>query len=57
MLLANGCINKERADRLNISQSTVITHRKKIIEKLGIRSVSGLAVYAVMHGYIEAGSI
>ena len=57
VLLAKGCINKEIADRLNISQTTVITHRKKIIEKLGIRSVSGLTVYAVMHGYIEAGSI
>lgn len=57
VLLAKGCINKEIAGKLNISQTTVITHRKKIIEKLGIKSLSGLAVYAVMHGYIEAGSI
>ena len=27
------------------------------LEKLGIKSVSGLAIYAVMRGYIEADSI
>ena len=42
---------------LNISLTTVISHRKNITEKLGIKSVSGLAIYAVMRGYIEADSI
>ena len=31
-----GLINKEIADKLNISLTTVITHRKNITEKLGI---------------------
>ena len=57
MLVVKGLINKEIAEKLNISLTTVITHRKNITEKLGIKAVSGLAIYAVMHGYIEAGSI
>lgn len=57
ILLTKGYINKEIADKLNISQTTVITHRKNITEKLGIKSVAGLAIYAVMNGYIGADSI
>ena len=56
-LVARGYINKEIADKLNIGLTTVITHRKNITEKLGIKSVSGLTIYAVMRGYIEADSI
>lgn len=57
ILLTKGFINKEIADKLNISQTTVITHRKNITAKLGIKSIAGLAIYAVMHGYIEADRI
>lgn len=57
VLIVRGLINKEIADRLNISLTTVISHRKNIIEKLGIRSVSGLTIYAVINGYIEANQI
>ncbi|MBE6283444.1 MAG: helix-turn-helix transcriptional regulator [Mediterranea massiliensis] len=53
VLLTRGYINKEIADRLNISLTTVITHRKNITEKLGIKSLSGLTIYAVMRGYVE----
>ena len=56
-LIARGHINKEIADKLHISLTTVISHRKNITEKLGIKSVSGLTIYAVMHGYVEADSI
>lgn len=52
-LIVQGCINKEIADRLNIGLTTVITHRKNIVEKLGMRSVSALTIYAVMHGYVD----
>lgn len=55
-LIVKGFINKEIADKLNIGLTTVITHRKHIMEKLGIRSVSGLAVYAVMNGFIDPDS-
>ncbi len=57
VLVVKGFINKEIADRLNIGLTTVISHRKNITEKLGIKSVSGLTIYAVMHGYVEADSI
>ncbi|MCH4148309.1 MAG: response regulator transcription factor [Prevotella sp.] len=56
-LLAQGYINKEIADQLNIGLTTVITHRKNIIEKLGIKSVSALTIYAVMHGYVDINKI
>lgn len=57
VLIVRGLINKEIAERLNISLTTVISHRKNIMEKLNIRSVSGLTIYAVMNGYIEADRI
>ena len=56
-LITHGYINKEIADRLGISLTTVISHRKNITEKLGIKSVSGLAIYAVLRGYVEVDSI
>ncbi len=52
-LLVEGLINKEIASRLNIGLTTVITHRKNIFEKLGIRSLAGLTIYAIMKRYIE----
>ena len=51
-LVASGKINKEIADALQISINTVLTHRKNISAKLGIKSVSGLSVYAMMNGYL-----
>lgn len=53
-LVATGLTNKEIADRLNISINTVLSHRKNISSKLGIKSVSGLSVYAMMNGYINS---
>ena len=57
VLITKGLINKEIADKLNIGLTTVITHRKNITEKLGIKSVSDLTIYAVMNGYVEADRI
>lgn len=57
VLITKGLINKEIADKLNIGLTTVITHRKNITEKLGIKSVPGLTIYAVMNGYVEADRI
>ncbi len=52
-LLLQGLANKEVADKLSISTHTVITHRKNIIEKTGIRSLSGLAVYAILNNIAD----
>jgi DNA-binding NarL/FixJ family response regulator len=45
--LLKGMSNKEIADTLNISIHTVISHRKNIIEKTGIKSLPGLTIYAI----------
>lgn len=47
-LLAQGFANKEVADKLKISINTVMTHRKNISQKTGIKSLSGLTIYAVV---------
>ena len=56
-LIVQGYINKEIADKLNIGLATVITHRKNIMDKLGMKSVSALTIYAVMHGYVDINKI
>ena len=56
-LIVQGLINKEIANRLNIALATVITHRRNIMDKLGVKSVSALTVYAVMHGYVDINRI
>ena len=56
-LIVQGFLNKEIADRLSIGLSTVVTHRRNIMEKLGMRSVSSLTIYAVTHGYVDIDKI
>lgn len=52
-LLALGLSNKEIAEKLNISTHTAISHRKNITSKLGVRSTSGLTIYAVINKLIS----
>ena len=54
VLVAKGYTNKEIASELNISPHTVISHRKNIVHKTGIRSVAGLTVYAVLNKLIDS---
>jgi DNA-binding CsgD family transcriptional regulator len=51
--VALGKTNKEIAERLFISQHTVVTHRKNITSKLGIKTISGLTVYAILNNIIQ----
>jgi DNA-binding NarL/FixJ family response regulator len=55
--VAKGLMNKEIADKLNISIHTVISHRKNISRKTGIKSVSGLTVYALINNLISSGEV
>lgn len=55
--VAKGLLNKEIADIYNISTYTVITHRKNITRKTGIKSVAGLTVYALLNGLIDINSV
>jgi DNA-binding CsgD family transcriptional regulator len=52
-MVAQGLSNKQIADRLFISIHTVITHRKNITFKLGIKSISGLTLYAALNNMID----
>jgi DNA-binding CsgD family transcriptional regulator len=51
-LIVEGNSNKEIADKLFLSTHTVMTHRKNITHKTGIKSVSGLTIYAVVNKII-----
>lgn len=53
--IALGLSNKEIAEKNFISQHTVITHRKNITTKLGIKTVSGLTIYAMLNKLIAFG--
>ncbi|MGI6046981.1 MAG: LuxR C-terminal-related transcriptional regulator [Petrimonas sp.] len=54
-LIVQGRLNKEIADKLNISLNTVLSHRKNIISKTGIKTVSGLTFYSISNGYVSPG--
>lgn len=51
--VAMGKTNKEIADEFNISIYTVISHRRNISQKLGINSIPGLTVYAIMNKLVD----
>jgi DNA-binding NarL/FixJ family response regulator len=51
--LAKGKSNKEIAFILNLSVKTVDTHRAQIMDRLGIRDLAGLVLYALRRGIIK----
>lgn len=51
--IAIGLTNKEIAEKHNISVHTAISHRKNISRKIGIKTVSGLTIYAIFNGLIS----
>lgn len=51
--VAMGKTNKEIADEFSISIYTVISHRRNISQKLGINSIPGLTVYAIMNKLVD----
>lgn len=57
VLLAKGMINKEIADKLNISITTVISHRKNIMDKLSARSLADITIYCILNGLIDVAEI
>jgi DNA-binding CsgD family transcriptional regulator len=52
-MLTRGLSNKEIADQLHISIHTVISHRKNLVEKTGIKSLPGLTIYAISQNIIS----
>lgn len=51
-IIVKGYTNKEIAEMLNISLNTVLTHRKNIIRKTGVKTVSGLTFYCLRNGLL-----
>ena len=51
-LIAEGNTSREISGILNVSVSTVDTHRKKIMDKLSIHNTAGLVKYAIKHKII-----
>ena len=56
-LMVKGLINKEIAESLGISMTTVIFHRNNICEKLQTRSLGRLTIFAVLSGIIDINEI
>jgi DNA-binding NarL/FixJ family response regulator len=52
-LLARGHINREIADRLDLSIKTVEVHKARALEKLGLRTRAELVRYALRRGWLE----
>jgi DNA-binding NarL/FixJ family response regulator len=52
-MIAEGKSTKEIAFVLDVSVKTVETHRAAIMERVGIRDVPGLVVYAIRNGLIH----
>ena len=57
ILVAKGMANKEIAEALNISIHTVMSHRKNITHKTGIKSVAGLTVYALLNNLLDQNDV
>jgi DNA-binding NarL/FixJ family response regulator len=53
-LISNEKTNKEIADQLFLSPHTVNTHRKNIMNKLGIKNTAGIVIYAFRENIIKA---
>ena len=53
-LIAEGENTKDIATKLNLSVKTVETHRKQIMDRLGIHDVAGLVRFAIRAGIIES---
>jgi DNA-binding CsgD family transcriptional regulator len=52
LLIYHEYSSSEIATKLNISVGTVFTHRKRILEKLGVSNSIGMIKYAIFNGLV-----
>jgi two-component system response regulator NreC len=53
-LIAEGLTGREIAEKLSLSEKTVIAHRTSIMDKLNLHHVADLVRYAIREGLVEA---
>lgn len=52
-LISEGLTNIQIADKLFLSSHTVNTHRKNIMQKLGVNNTASMVMYAVKSGFVS----
>ena len=53
ILISEGMTNVQIADKLFLSNHTVNTHRKNIMQKLGVNNTASMVMYAVKSGFVS----
>jgi len=56
-LVADGFSNKQIADKLFLSVHTITTHRKNIMNKLGVNNTAGLLMFAIRENLIGSNKL
>jgi len=51
--IARGLRTREIAIKLSLSQKTIEKHRSNVMRKLGLRSATAVAAYAIANGYLQ----
>ncbi|MDA0912610.1 MAG: response regulator transcription factor [Bacteroidetes bacterium] len=52
-LISEGLTNVQIADKLFLSNHTVNTHRKNIMQKLGVKNTASMVMFAVKSGFVS----
>ncbi len=53
ILIAKGCVNKDIADKLSISEKTVKNHISNLFKKIGVTDRTQAAVYAIKNNFVD----
>lgn len=53
ILITDELTNLEIADKLFLSHRTIDTHRRNLLQKLGVKNTAGLVKYALKHGLVD----
>ena len=53
LYLVQGLTQTEIARKLHISRKTIYTYKASIFEKMNVKNLKGLIIYALMHGHEE----
>jgi DNA-binding NarL/FixJ family response regulator len=51
--IARGCRTREIAQELSLSHKTIEKHRSSLMRKLGLKTATAVAAYAIHNGYLQ----